>query len=209
MKINDLGVMKHLFVSFSFFACLFIITGVRAYSQALIPEILEQGKLTEQFSYLEEKTRIYENYRAIREDMFQLISKNSTDSLEAANTKIITLRSEIGYLNSRMDSLNNILITTKDDLAEAVRTKNRIKILGININKYAYNAIMWILTGVLGFMLVTGLLTFRRNLKITSNTRKEFDELRDEFETYKKKSRLEREKMSLEHFNEIKKLKGK
>jgi hypothetical protein len=34
-------------------------------------------------------------------------------------------------------------------------------------------------------------------------------ELKDEFEGYRQKTRLEREQMTRDHFNEIKKLKGK
>ena len=177
--------------------------------QTTIPEILQKGSLNEQFDYLEERTRIYENYRAIREDMFQLVKKNSSDSLATARKSINSYIIQARDLNSQIDSLDKLLASTRDELNEAVRTKNSIKLLGINVNKHSYNTIMWIITGFLGFLLVSGFIAFRKNISITSKTKKELEDVKDSFEEYKKKTRLEREKISKEHFDEIRKLKGK
>lgn len=179
------------------------------YCQSGIPEILENGTLEEQLNYLEERTRIYEDYRAIREDMFQLVKKNSIDSLSSGKSRINSLIARNNNLSSEIDSLNNTLSLTRNDLDEAVRTKNSIRLLGMNLNKFAYNTIMWIITGVLCFLLVSGFLAFRRNISVTTETKKELEDLKNEFEEYRTKSRIEREKMSLDHFNEIKRLKGK
>ena len=177
--------------------------------QTTIPEILQKGRLNEQFDYLEERTRIYENYRAIREDMFQLVKKNSSDSLATARKSINSYIIQARDLNLQIDSLDKLLASTRDELNEAVRTKNSIKLLGINVNKHSYNTIMWIITGFLGFLLVSGFIAFRKNISITSKTKKELEDVKDSFEEYKKKTRLEREKISKEHFDEIRKLKGK
>ena len=177
--------------------------------QTTIPEILQKGSLNEQFDYLEERTRIYENYRAIREDMFQLVKKNSSDSLATARKSINSYIIQARDLNSQIDSLDKLLASTRDELNEAVRTKNSIKLLGINVNKHSYNTIMWIITGFLGFLLVSGFIAFRKNISVTSKTKKELEDVKDSFEEYKKKTRLEREKISKEHFDEIRKLKGK
>ena len=58
------------------------------------------------------------------------------------------------------------------------------------------------------FLLIAGYLTFKRNRVITVRTKKDLEDLKEEFEGYRQKVRIEREKTSLEHFNEIKKLKG-
>ncbi|MBN1598549.1 MAG: hypothetical protein JW894_09665, partial [Bacteroidales bacterium] len=165
-----------------------VIASVSSVCQTTIPEIFETGTLSEQFDYLEERTRIYEDYRAIMEDMFQMIKKNSGDSLSSAKIRISGLISETGNLNSQIDSLNKSLSSTKDELREMTRTKNNISIFGINLNKYAYNTIVLIIIGALGFLLVTGFLAFKRNLTITSNTKKELTDLKDEFEEYRKKT---------------------
>jgi hypothetical protein len=176
--------------------------------QISIPEVLFKGTLTEQMNYLEEKTRIYEDYRAIREDMFQLVKKNVADSLLKDRNKIIELTALKNSLNTRIDSLNNSLSDTKDQLKETTRTKNSISVIGIELNKVTYNSVIIIIIGSLIFLLVAGFLIFKRNMVITLKTKEELAELKMQFEEYRTKTRLDREKASMDHFNEIKKLKG-
>ncbi len=178
-------------------------------SQTSIPEVLNNGTLSDQMTYLEERTRIYENYRAIREDMFQLIKRNSLDSLSQSQKQLALLAGMNRNLIAKLDSVTITLGRTNDDLERAINSKNSIKVLGIEVNKFAYNTIMWIIIAVLLFVLGSGFIGIRRNVSITRITKKELEELKTEFENYRQKTRLEREKMSMDHFNEIKRLKGK
>ncbi len=186
-----------------------VFISLRAVCQTPFPEVLDKGTLTEQMKYLEEKTRIYEDYRAIREDMFQKIKVNAIDSLTASKSQITGLMKLTGTLNTRIDSLNSSLASTNESLQQITRTKNSIKVIGIEVNKIVYNTIMWTIAGALLLLLAIGFLAFKRNLAVTRNTKKDYDELKAEYEDYRQKSRLEREKMSMDHFNELKKLKGK
>lgn len=193
---------------FVMIAAIMMLGTTRGNCQNTIPEILDKGTLTEQMKYLEERTLIYENYRAIREDMFQKIKKNSLDSLNKAKSSIKKFVELTGNLNYQIDSLYSRLNTTKEELKEISRTKNSISVIGIKLNKIKYNSIMWTIVVILAALLAIGYLAFKRNLSITLTAKKELKELREEFEEYRKKSRLEREKMSMDHFNAIKKLKG-
>jgi len=88
------------------------------------------------------------------------------------------------------------------------KTKDSIKFVGISLNKIVYNTIMWLIVAVLAGLLSIGFLVFKRNLSITIHTKKEFEDLKKEFEAYRKASREAREKMSMAHFNELKRLRG-
>jgi uncharacterized membrane-anchored protein YhcB (DUF1043 family) len=88
------------------------------------------------------------------------------------------------------------------------RTKNSIRVIGLEVNKSTYNKAMWTLVAGLIAALLMGFLVFKRNLSVTFSTKKEFEELKNEFETYKKTSREAREKLTMDHFKEIKKLRG-
>lgn len=173
-----------------------------------LPDILFNGTLKDQMVFIQEKTRIYENYRAVREDMFQKLKKNVIDSLNEADNEITGLKNQVGDLNFRIDTLNNSLKSVGQQLEVMTKTKDSIKLLGINVNKTAYNAIMWIIIAVLAVLLSLGFLMFKRNYSITNHTKKEFEDLKKEFEAYRKASREAREKMSMTHFNELKKLRG-
>jgi len=188
----------------------FIVLGTaRVSCQNTIPEILVNGTLSEQMNYIETRTNIYENYRAIREDMFQKIKNNAVDSLTKAKKKIVGFVVLNSTLNFRIDSLKGSLNTTKEEMKELSRTKNSIRVIGMELNKVTYNTSMWTIVAGLAALLVFGYLIFMRNRTITISTKKELKELKAEFEEYRQKSRIEREKVSMDHFNEIRKLKGK
>jgi hypothetical protein len=193
------------------FALIFIVMIMLPFvgkSQTTMPEMLVKGSLKEQMDYIQEKTRIYEDYRAIREDMFQKIKVNALDSLKAAKTEISTLKTSSREQNFTIDSLNSSNVAVKADLDKMTKTKNSIKLLGIEINKAAYNAVLWTIIAALAGALVIGFLAFKRNHTVTAHTKKECEELKKEFEAYQKASREAREKMSMTHFNELKRLRG-
>jgi hypothetical protein len=185
-----------------------LITVMKATGQTAMPDILINNSIKEQLNYLEERTRIYENYRAIREDMFQKIKLNVSDTILASKNKIAALNKKTSKLFLSIDSLNTTLVTTKARLEEMTRTKNSIRVIGLEINKSTYNNIMWTLLAGLVAVLLMGFLAFKRNLSVIFSTKKEFQELKNEYETYKKTSREAREKLTMDHFKEIKKLRG-
>jgi len=189
------------------FAMLITLSGI-CLSQSVMPEILNKGTLPEQMNYIEGRTRIYENYRAIREDMFQKLKDNSIDSLSNAKKVINSLETTASHLNNTIDSLNTVLDATKISLKDVTATKNNIRVMGMDLNKLAYNAITWTIIAGLIFLLAVGFLAFKRNMIVTSQTKKDLEELKIEFEDYRQQVREAREKMSMAHFNEIKKLKG-
>lgn len=78
----------------------------------------------------------------------------------------------------------------------------------MEVNKLTYNKIMWTILAGLVAALLMGFLAFKRNLSTIFSTKKEFQDLKEEFETYRKTSREAREKLTMDHFNEIKRLKG-
>ncbi|MCA1758089.1 MAG: hypothetical protein LC649_11595 [Bacteroidales bacterium] len=177
------------------------------YGQTL-PEILTTGTINEQVDYVNDRTRIYDDFRAIREDMFQAVTQNALDTLSAARSEISSLTLEGRVLDMRIDSLHNILEKTRGDLEEATSSKNNIEVLGMGLNKTTYNLFMWGLAAALAVLLAIGWLSFKRSLAVTRYTKKELEELKEEFETYRRESREAREKLVLSHFNEVKKLRG-
>jgi len=178
------------------------------YSQTAVPDVLQNGTLKQQMDFIQEKTRIYEDFRAIREDMFQKMKVNSLDSLKAAKSEIKGLKNDTRRLNSTIDSLNTSVGTIRADLDQMTKTKNSISLMGIEINKNVYNGVLWSIIVALAGLLTAGFMAYQRNHKVTTQTKKECEELKKEFEAYRKASREAREKMSMTHFNELKKLRG-
>jgi hypothetical protein len=187
---------------------MFFLVFISVKGQTTMPDVLIKNPMKEQLNYIEEKTRIYENYRAIREDMFQKIKGNISDTLASANNKIISLKNTTLLLNRTIDSLKTLYATTNTNLENITRTKNSIKVLGIEANKLTYNTVMWTIIAGLVSILALGFLVFKRNITSTHSTKKELVDLKNEFELYRKTTRETREKMSMAHFLELQKLKG-
>jgi hypothetical protein len=200
--------MKQLLIRSVLIITVLIIAVMKAEAQTAMPDVLFKNSLKEQLNYLDEHTKIYETYRAIREDMFQKLKGNVSDTMSAVKNKIAGLYLTRSVLSMKIDSLTKNLAETNARLDEITKSKNSISVIGLEINKSTYNKVMWtILAGLLA-ALVFGFLAFKRNMTVLSDTKKEFQDLKDEFEAYRKTSREAREKMTMAHFIELKKLKG-
>lgn len=173
-----------------------------------MPSELSGSTIQEQINYLEKHTRIYEGFRAIREDMYQKITRNFLDTLTAEKGRVAALENLKAGLNTKTDSLNALLATTRAQLEETTTSKNSIRVLGLEIRKGVYNTLMWSIVGALVFILILGFLIFKRNLVVLLRTEKDLKELKDEFAAYKQSSRLAREKLEMDNFRAIQKLKG-
>ncbi|NLE35420.1 MAG: hypothetical protein GX622_09975 [Bacteroidales bacterium] len=175
--------------------------------QAKMPEELTTATIPGQINYVEDHTRIYDNFRAIREDIYQKLNKNILDSLTAEKNKVAELKNNTAALDSQTDSLNVLLASTRQQLEEVTATKNKIRVLGLEINKTAYNAIMWILVGGLILLMAIGFMIFKRNLVVLLRTEKDLKELKEEFAAYRQSSRIAREKVEMDLFRANQKLK--
>lgn len=175
--------------------------------QAKMPEELTTATIPGQINYVEDHTRIYDNFRAIREDIYQKLNKNILDSLTAEKNKVAELKNNTAALDSKTDSLNVLLASTRQQLEEVTATKNKIRVLGLEINKTAYNAIMWILVGGLILLMAIGFMIFKRNLVVLLRTEKDLKELKEEFAAYRQSSRIAREKVEMDLFRANQKLK--
>jgi hypothetical protein len=184
-------------------------TVITAAGQTAMPNELTTSPIQDQINYIEKHTRIYDDFRAIREDMFQKINRNFMDTLKAEKSRVTALKNLTSDLNRKTDSINALLNTTRVSLKEVTTTKNSIRFLGVQMNKGTYNTIMWIVIGGLAFILALGFLVFKRNLKVLLRTDKDLKELKDEFAAYKQSSRLAREKVEMDLFRANQKLKEK
>jgi hypothetical protein len=170
-------------------------------------DVLQNGTLSEQLDFVQNRTIIYDNFRAIREDMFQTIKRNSLDSLQNAKSNLQDMSAQMNSRKREIDSLSTLLSSTRNELNQAVENRDNIVFLGMPMNKMSYNLFVWVAIGSLSILLILGMLLYNRNRNITVQTLDEVENLKKDFEDYKVSSRERREKLVMEHFNEIKKLK--
>lgn len=187
-----------------------IIFNLSLFSQDQIrtPEIMSTGTLSDQLDYIQNRTNIYNNYRAIREDIFLSLKKNTIDTLTYLNNKLSEQRLEISTAKKEQDSLINILQKTREDLEYAVKNRDNMKFFGLSMHKVLYSTIVWLIIIGLSVLLIFTLLFFLRNRSLMVDSQNELSSVQEEFENYRKTSREKIEKLVIDHFHEIKRLKG-
>lgn len=173
----------------------------------VIPEVLDTGTMNQQLEYLQKNTNIYNNYRAVRNDMFLKLKSNVLENESQLKSEINQLNSELTSTKTKVDALQSQLASTQQSLEEAIETKNSFKLLGLNIDKVLYNTILWIV--ILALAVFTGVtfLLYKRSMITTNQCKKELEDVNGKFEEYKKQVREKQEKLVVAHHKEMMKLK--
>lgn len=164
--------------------------------------------LKSQYDELQRRTRIYEGFRAIREDMFQEIRRQSLDSLAQAMQKVIQKETELNKLSEENRQLLAKAEEAQASLIKAVSDRDSIYFLGKPVGKTFYNILVWSIIGLLLAISFIMLLLLKNAIQISKKRLDDYHHLLDEYETYRKTSRERLERATIDHFNEIKKLKG-
>lgn len=125
-------------------------------------------------SYFLNEQQLNQFYSALR-DSIAVYEKQVTVSNNQANA----MREE---LNSRIKETEEI----QSKLKRSNELENSISVFGADVNKSVYSTSMYAL--IIGVLLICALLflLYKRSNKITVNTKKDYQELKEEFEIHKK-----------------------
>jgi len=194
-------------VAFLLFTSLFIsiIQPVHAQSGALA--VLDSAALDAQLNYIHENTRVYNDFRAIRDDIFLKMKRNVIDTLNASRLKVEELNSRLTGRDFEIENLNTDLTRTKNEKDEAVRNRDSLSFLGIKMSKGLYNSILWFIILGLAALAVSMVMLFRRSHLVTKEVQDELQSTQEKFEEYRKSSREKYEKLVVSHHTEIMRLK--
>ena len=110
-------------------------------------------------------------------------------------------------LEANINKLNNQIKTLNTDMEEAIINRDSLMFFGIRMNKSAYNKLLW--TIIIGLVVLTLIvfMMFKRGYAITRMAKTDLEDIKTEFEEFRKVAHANKEKLIVGHFNEIKKLK--
>jgi hypothetical protein len=109
-----------------------------------------------------------------------------TDSISALQQKVENGQARIKEQSEQLEAKQSLVDETQQKLDESIRNQNSISVFGIPVNKSVYSTSMYLfILGVLALAAIVFLM-YRRAHKITSQTKKEFEELKAEYEEHKK-----------------------
>ena len=203
--------MKRTFFNYAtilMFTGLFISTTQTVDAQSGASAVLDSALLEAQLDYIHDNTRVYNDYRAIRADIFLKIKRNVIDTLNVTKLEVAELNSRLRERDFLIESLNTDLTRTKNEKEEAIKNKNSLSFFGIQLNKGLYNSIIWIIILGLAALSIIMVMLFRRAHHVTKQVNAELQSAQEEFGQYRKNSREKNEKLVVSHHSEIMRLKN-
>ena len=137
-------------------------------------------------SFFMEETQLNQFYAAI------------SDTISELRKEVLDIENQKKDLQTSLDTKNKEGEETQIKLNESIKHQNSIQIFGINIDKNIYSISMYAF--ILGVLVLAGIvfLLFIRSNKTTLHIKKEYNELKEEFEVHKKNSLDRYTKMNLE-----------
>ena len=153
---------------------------------------LNSGTIESQFEYLYQKSGRYEDYRVIKISQLLKFRNNVYDTLKLDRQKYLDSQRLIANQKSNIDSLNQILEATNENLTSVTKEKDSINLFGIQMSKGAYNTLLWGIIAALTAFLVLFITRFKSSNAITIEAKNAKAEIEEEYEEHRQRA-LERE----------------
>ncbi len=158
---------------------------------------INEGSVGQQFEFAIKKSNNYNDpqgrsYEVIPRTMMLNLKKNTIDSLNAVQNRLNSATDLIATQKNEINTLKTNLGSTQETLTDTNKEKDSMELLGMQMSKTGYNALMWsIIAGLLGLLLFF-IFKFKHSNIITKETKNAFSELEDEFKEHRRVA-LERE----------------
>ncbi|QIA07331.1 hypothetical protein [Draconibacterium halophilum] len=151
----------------------------------------QEQSLPNQYEVFKKNLNFWNGSYFLEEDQLDDFYEALTDTIGLLENNVDQKNSQIRNLNSELSTRDEQMSTLQQQLDESLKLQNSIVFLGMPINKNAYSVTMYLL--IAGVLVLAGFvfLLYKRSLAVTHRTKKDYDELKEEYEVHKKNA-LER-----------------
>jgi len=150
------------------------------------------------YKYLFENSETYNNYKVFKITSINALMTKVQDTLRVYKQNMADSKQEIADLNNSIETLNQKIQDLDQELKETKKVAGSMSLFGLLISKATYNIILWGIIGGLIILLVIAYGSHARSLKLYTIARKEFTDLNEEFEEYRKTSQENKVKLGRE-----------
>lgn len=182
--------------------CLLIAISTSGFAQTNLAAKFDSLSLKSQFDYVFEKSSSYEQYKVVKISTYNLLKKNSLDSIGGYKSELSDKYKEIKTLNATVQEKDAKIKELSDNLTATTNTKNSMQFLGMDVAKGAYNSIMWGLVFGLVAIAIVLFLMFKRSNSVTSETKQRLNEVEEEYESHRKSALKREQKLARELMDE-------
>lgn len=159
-------------------------------------DVFKESSISDQFEYVIKKSNTYEQFKVVRYNHLMALKKSSLDSLKKQQATIAKNESEINELKATQNELETNLTNVKSELETVTRSKDSMSFFGQEIDKAAYNSIMWGIIFVLVGLSVALFLMYKRSHVVTKDTKERLTEVEEEYENHRKTALKREQKLA-------------
>lgn len=179
--------MKRIFI----LSFLMVSLSAATFGQKDINAWKSEPNIEQQYEVFKENVNFWDGKYFMTPPQLDAFFNALSDSIATLENEVEDRASEINELESELDSNNQQLSNMQTQLDESIENRNAIDFMGQNVDKNVFTLTMsMIILALLAFVGVVFIL-YKRSNKVTTRTKKDYDELKQEYETHKKNA-LER-----------------
>lgn len=153
---------------------------------------LEEGPISNQFEFILKNSNNYKNYKVVKLDWIEKLQKNVADSINSIQKEFDAEVSKVATQQAEIEKLKTDLAAVNQNITDLNTEKDSISLLGLQLSKGAYQAIMWGIIAVLAVLWLFFAYRFKASHAITKEAKAKLEETEQEFEEHRKRA-LERE----------------
>lgn len=146
-----------------------------------------------QYQLLISKSKNFDGYYLISPPKLSALWKNLSDSLKSERNQLHLASAKLKENEASIASLKNEISTKENSLNAASSKVDEIKFIGISFNKSTYSKMVWTFIFALGAALAYILFKSNRYRKEANYRIQLYQEITDEFQSYKAKA-IDKEK---------------
>jgi hypothetical protein len=189
---------------------LFLVSIQRTNSQSISEKpSLDKSNIEGQFNYVYSQSNDFEDYKMVKRWWLTKLKTHVLDSIQLVENQLLASQKLIISKNETIDSLNNLLKSNNSFLSQTIKEKDTLRLLGIPIDKAAYNSLVWIIIGGLALTLALISLLYKKSNLVTRQTKDDLSDIKTEFEAFRKRALEREEGIVRKYHNELMQYKTK
>ncbi|MCK3684625.1 hypothetical protein [Maribellus sp. YY47] len=148
----------------------------------------QEKSLEQQFQVFKENLNFWSGNYFMSPAQLDQFYGAMTDTIAKLQQQVSSGLAKINQQKQELAAKQATVDETQLKLDESIRNQNSISVLGARINKAVYSTTMYLF--IAGVLVLAGVMymMFQRSHKVTRQTKKEYDELKAEYEEHKKVS---------------------
>ncbi len=148
----------------------------------------QESNLENQYRVFKENLNFWNGNYFMNETQLDDFYGALSDTVSGLEQQLAQGQAKINEQKQELADKQALIDETQGKLDESKMLQDSISVLGLNINKTVYSTVMYLF--ILGVLVLAGFIymLFKRSNKLTRETKKEFNELKAEYEDHKKQA---------------------